>query len=135
MKYFIRNFGIFIIGLGITLSVFEFLLENSGVVLIFGIIIFAASYFIKNWLVFSKEIILIVLIIWSLPSFYFRGKFRKIVYQTDDWKINIKLLFIKELKGLFFKLYPNDKLYLKVRMYYIIYLVIYFGLFILYLKS
>ena len=48
MKYFIRNFGIFIIGLGITLSVFEFLLKNSGFVLIFGIIIFAASYFIKN---------------------------------------------------------------------------------------
>tara|TARA_X000000368_G_scaffold294648_1_gene234416 strand:- start:550 stop:696 length:147 start_codon:yes stop_codon:yes gene_type:complete len=48
MKYFVRNFGLFIIGLGITLSVFEFLLENSGVVLIFGIVIFAASYFIKN---------------------------------------------------------------------------------------
>ena len=135
MKYFVRNFGFFVIGLGITLSVFEFLLKNSGFVLIFGIIIFAASYFIKNWLVFTKQIILIVLIIWSLPSFYFRSKFRKIVYQTDDWKINIKPLFIKELKGLFIKLYPNDKLYLKVRRYYIIYLVVYFGLFILYLKS
>ena len=135
MKYFIRNFGFFIIGLGVTLSVFEFLLENSGIVLIFGIIIFAASYFIKNWLVFSKQIILILLFIWSLPSFYFRSKFRKIVYQTDDWKINIKPLFIKELKGLIFKLYPNDKVYLKVRRNYIIYLVIYFGLFIFYLKS
>jgi len=48
MKYFVRNFGLFIIGLGITLSVFEFLLENSGIVLIFGIIIIIASYFIKN---------------------------------------------------------------------------------------
>ena len=48
MKHFVRNFGFFIIGLGITLSVFEFLLENSGIVLIFGIIIFTASYFIKN---------------------------------------------------------------------------------------
>ena len=84
---------------------------------------------------FPKQIILIILLIWSLPSFYFRGKFRKIVYQTDDWKINIKPLFIKELKGLFFKIYPNDKVYLKVRRFYIIYLVIYFGLFILYLKS
>jgi len=115
MKYFVRNFGFFVIGLGFTLSVFEFLLENSGIVLIFGVIIFAASYFIKNWLVFSKQIILIVLFIWSLPSFYFRSKFRKIVYQTDDWKINIKPIFIKELKGLIFKLYPNDKVYLKVR--------------------
>ncbi len=76
-----------------------------------------------------------VLFIWSLPSFYFRSKFRKIVYQTDDWKINIKPLFIKELKGLFIKLYPNDEVYLKVRRNYIIYLVIYFGLFIFYLKS
>tara|TARA_Y100000287_G_scaffold120969_1_gene97419 strand:- start:383 stop:523 length:141 start_codon:yes stop_codon:yes gene_type:complete len=32
MKYFIRNFGVFVIGLGVTLSVFEFLLENSGIV-------------------------------------------------------------------------------------------------------
>jgi len=85
--------------------------------------------------VFSKKVILIILFIWSLPSFYFRSKFRKIVYQTDDWKINIKPLFIKELKGLFFKLYPNDEVYLKVRRNYIIYLVIYFGLFIFYLKS
>ena len=84
---------------------------------------------------FSKKIIIMVLFIWSLPSFYFRSKFRKIVYQTDDWKINIKPLFIKELKGLFFKLYPNDEVYLKVRRNYIIYLVIYFGLFIFYLKS
>jgi len=75
------------------------------------------------------------LFIWSLPSFYFRSKFRKIVYKTDDWKINIKPLFIKELRGLIFKLYPNDKVYLKVRRNYIIYLVIYFGLFFLYLKS
>ena len=84
---------------------------------------------------FSKKVILIILFIWSLPSFYFRSKFRKIVYQTDDWKINIKPLFIKELKGLFFKIYPNDEVYLKVRRNYIIYLVIYFGLFIFYLKS
>jgi len=83
---------------------------------------------------FSKKIILIILFVWSLPSFYFRSRFRKIVYQTDDWKINIKPLFIKELKGLFFKLYPNDEVYLKIRRNYIIYLVIYFALFILYLK-
>jgi peroxiredoxin Q/BCP len=85
--------------------------------------------------VFSKEILLIVLFIWSLPSFYFRSKFRKIVYQTNDWKINIKPLFIKEIKALIFKIYPNDEAYLKIRRNYIIYLVIYFGLFILYLKS
>ena len=34
----------------------------------------------------------ILLIIWCVPSTFFRNKFRKIVYQTDDWKINIKPL-------------------------------------------
>jgi len=48
MKYYIRNFGFFVIGLGVTLSVFEFLLENSGIVFIFGLITLIASYFIKN---------------------------------------------------------------------------------------
>ena len=42
--------------------------------------------------------VFVLLVIWSIPSTYFRSKFRKIVYQTDDWKINIKPLFIKELK-------------------------------------
>ena len=46
-----------------------------------------------------KTIILIILFVWGAPSTYFRSKFRKIVYKTDDWKINIKPLFIKEIKG------------------------------------
>ena len=54
-----------------------------------------------------KTIILIILFIWGAPSTYFRSKFRKIVYKTDDWKINIKPLFIKEIKGLIFNIYPN----------------------------
>ena len=44
-----------------------------------------------------SKYIFILLIIWGIPSTFFRSKFRKIVYQTDDWKINIKPLFIKEL--------------------------------------
>ena len=46
----------------------------------------------------------IALIIWGIPSTFFRSKFRKIVYETDDWKINIKPIFIKELKGLLFNI-------------------------------
>ena len=66
---------------------------------------------------FPKQIILIILLIWSLPSFYFRGKFRKIVYQTDDWKINIKPFFIKELKGfkkIFLKSGESKKVVFKI---------------------
>ena len=78
------------------------------------------------------QIVLIILIIWGIPSTYFRSKFRKIVYQTDDWKINIKPLFKKEIIGLFSNMYPGNKDYLKTRNYYRIYLVVYLILFIIY---
>ena len=63
----------------------------------------------------SKGLLLIILFIWGIPSTYFRNKFRKIVYKTDDWKINIKPIFLKELKGLFLNLYPNNPDYIKSR--------------------
>jgi len=78
------------------------------------------------------QIILIILIIWGIPSTYFRSKFRKIVYQTDDWKINIKPLFKKEIIGLFTNMYPDNQDYLKTRNYYRIYLIVYLILFIIY---
>ena len=74
----------------------------------------------------------IALIVWGIPSTFFRSKFRKIVYQTDDWKINIKPFFIKELRGLFFNIFPQNKDYIKVRDQYRLYLVIYLFLFIIY---
>jgi len=77
-----------------------------------------------------KNILLIVLILWGIPSTYFRSKFRKIVYQTDDWKINIKPLFKKELVGLFSNILPNNKDYIKTRNYYRIYLSVYLILFL-----
>ena len=80
----------------------------------------------------DMQIVLIILIIWGIPSTYFRSKFRKIVYQTDDWKINIKPLFKKEVIGLFSNMYPDNKNYLKTRNYYRIYLVVYLILFIIY---
>jgi len=81
----------------------------------------------------DKITLLIILFIWGIPSTYFRNKFRKIVYKTDDWKINIKPVFLKELKGLFLNLYPNNSDYVKSRNRYRIYLFIYLVLFIIYL--
>ena len=81
-----------------------------------------------------KTILFVILIIWGIPSSYFRSKFRKIIYQTDDWKINIKPLFKKEIVGLLSNIYPNNKQYLKARKYYVIYLLVYPFLFLLYLK-
>ena len=80
-----------------------------------------------------KTIILIILFIWGAPSTYFRSKFRKIVYKTDDWKINIKPLFFKEINGLIFNIYPNNYKYLQIRNYYRFYLIIYLVLFIAYM--
>jgi peroxiredoxin Q/BCP len=80
----------------------------------------------------EKQIIFLILIIWSIPSTYFRSKFRKIVYQTDDWKINIKPLFKKEIIGLFTNIYPDNITYLKTRNHYRIYLAVYLFLFIIY---
>ena len=79
-----------------------------------------------------KIILLIILFIWGIPSTYFRSRFRKIVYQTDDWKINIKPVFIKELKALFINVFPEDSEYIKIRNYYRVYLVIYLIILIFY---
>ena len=81
-----------------------------------------------------KLFILIVLILWGLPSTFLRSDFRKIVYKTNDWKINIKPIFLKEIKGLLFNIYPEDDKYLKSRNLYRIYLIIYLILFIIYLN-
>ncbi len=75
------------------------------------------------------------LLVWGIPSTFFRSKFRKIVYQTDDWKINIKPLFIKELKGLFFNIMPENKDYIKIRNQYRLYLLVYLLLFIIYILT
>ena len=77
----------------------------------------------------------IVLIVWGIPSTFFRSKFRKIVYKTDDWKINIKPIFIKELKALFFNIFPENDEYIKVRNQYRIYLMVYLLLFIIYILT
>ena len=81
-----------------------------------------------------KLILFILLLLWGLPSTFLRSDFRKIVYKTNDWKINIKPIFFKEIKGLLFNIYPNDEKYLKSRNLYRIYLIIYLILFIIYLN-
>ena len=81
-----------------------------------------------------KLFVFILLVIWGLPSTFLRSDFRKIVYKTNDWKINIKPFFLKEIKGLLFNIYPDDDKYLKSRNLYRIYLIIYLILFMIYLN-
>ena len=85
-----------------------------------------------NWL--KENIWLILFVVWGLPLTYYRSKFRKIVYQTDSWIINIKPLFIKEIKALFGNIYPNNLEYKKFRNFYLFYLGVYLILFLLFLK-
>lgn len=83
---------------------------------------------------FLKENIWFLLFLtWGFPLSIYRSRFRKIVYQTDSWYINIKPLFIKEVKGLFGNIYPENNEYIKQRNFYRFYLSIYTILFVLYL--
>lgn len=70
--------------------------------------------------------------VWGLPMGYYRSKFRKLVYQTDSWLINIKPVFGKELKAVFGNIYPENKDYTKFRNFYRFYLLVYLVLFIAY---
>jgi len=67
-----------------------------------------------------------------MPLTWFRSKFRKIVYQTDSWLINIKPIFMKEVKALFGNILPGNLQYLRIRNSYRIYLTFYVILFLLY---
>ncbi len=78
----------------------------------------------------KDHIWLILFILWGMPLSVYRSRFRKIVYDTNDWKINIKPLFIKELKGLFGNILPKNTEYLKMRNFYRFYLFIYLLLFV-----
>ncbi len=80
-----------------------------------------------------KNIWVILFIMWGLPLTLYRSKFRKIVYQTDSWTINIKPYFMKELKALFGNIYPENVNYLKFRNFYRFYLFVYLLLFSSYL--
>ena len=80
----------------------------------------------------KTNIWLIAFIVWGLPLSIYRSKFRKIVYETDSWIINIKPLFVKELKALFGNIFPDNSEYIKMRNFYRFYLLIYTILFAAY---
>ena len=83
----------------------------------------------------EQNTIWIIFLLWGIPSTYFRSRFRKIVYETDDWKINIKPLFKKELIALFSNSLSADQAYIKARNHYRFYLAIYLILFLIYYLS
>ncbi len=72
---------------------------------------------------------LILFILWGLPLVVYRSRFRKSVYQTESWVINIKPKFGKEIKALFKNNYSEDLTFIKFRNFYRFYLIIYIILF------
>ena len=82
-----------------------------------------------------KNIWFILFIVWGLPLGYYRSRFRKLVYRTDSWTINIKPVFWTELRGLFGNLFPGNKEYSKSRNFYLFYLSVYTLLFIVYMNT
>jgi len=81
--------------------------------------------FLKN------NIWLILFFAWGIPLGYYRSRFRKIVYQTESWVINIKPVFVKELRALFGNMYPDNPEYIRFRNFYRFYLLVYTALFAL----
>jgi thioredoxin-dependent peroxiredoxin len=79
-----------------------------------------------------RNIWLIIFLLWGLPLAIYRSKFRKLVYQTDSWFINVKPVFMKEIKGLVGNVYPGNIEYKRFRNFYRLYLSIYFLLFLSY---
>lgn len=80
-----------------------------------------------------ENIWLILFIVWGLPLTFYRSKFRKTVYQTESWIINIKPLFTKEIKALFGNIYPENMKYIKIRNFYRFYITVYLILFTVYI--
>lgn len=75
---------------------------------------------------------LILFVALGLPLLTYRSKFRKIVYQTNSWVINIKPVFTDELRGIIGGLCVDHPKYKKMRNYYRIYLVLYLILILFY---
>lgn len=82
-----------------------------------------------------ENIWLLFFLVWSLPVVIYRSKFRKLVYRTNRWTINIKPVFLKELKALTGNIYPYDRVYIIKRNYYRIHLIIYLIFFSGYLAN
>lgn len=79
-----------------------------------------------------EHIWLFIFMLWGLPLTIYRSKFRKLVYQTDRWIINIKPVFLKEIRALFGNVFPDNPRYKRFRNFYRFYLFVYFLLFVVY---
>jgi peroxiredoxin Q/BCP len=78
----------------------------------------------------QQDIFLILFILWGLPLGILRSRFRKMVYNTDSWTINVRPVFIREIKVLLGILPLATAKEKTLRNYYGIYLLVYTTLFL-----
>ncbi len=80
----------------------------------------------------TQILFLIAFIIWSFPSGIIRSRFRKMVYKTDSWLINIQPYFLEETKVLLgmhnIKKDENRRLISFYRFYLVVYLLLFLGI-------
>ena len=70
------------------------------------------------------------LLAWGLPLGFFRSRFRKMVYRTESWTINVKPVFWRETRALLgFHDHTADELRLvrSYRLYVLVYLALLAG--------
>jgi peroxiredoxin Q/BCP len=87
-------------------------------------------YWPMQWVI--DNIWLILFLAWGMPLGVFRSRFRKMVYETDDWTINIKPYFVKETKALLGMIVLDIHEFKKTRNNYLFYLLVYLILFLVY---
>lgn len=76
----------------------------------------------------------ILFIVGALPLLICRSAFRKIVYQVDDWSINLKPIFMREIKGVLGNIYPTSIKYKRSRNAYRFCLIGYLFLILFYVS-
>lgn len=84
-----------------------------------------------EWII--KNLWFILFVVWGLPLGIYRSKFRKLVYETQSWTINIKPVFFKEIRALIGNIFPQNPSYIRFRNFYRFYLAVYTLLFAAYL--
>lgn len=63
--------------------------------------------------------------LWGLPLSWYRSRFRKMVYDTTSWTINIKPVFRKELLAILSMVSVDDPSFVRFRNFYRFYLIVY----------
>lgn len=78
----------------------------------------------------AQLVLIILFILYGIPSFHLRYAFRSRVYNDYSWKISFKPYFVKETIALFTNSYFKSKRDISVANWYRIYLFVYLLLFI-----